>query len=530
MRPFWLRRSWLLWLFLVGWLYLAVAGSNAQELRILHINDWHGWAEPSPARQPDERLGGAAALAYQIKLRRQEKPSLLLAAGDMLQGSVWANFTRGQASLALLQAMGVDAMVVGNHEFDFGLAVLEERLREARFPMLGANVQGVPGLLPLVIKKVAGVRLAIIGVVTPQTSILTTIQPPGQVRFLPPDLTVEKYLPQVRAQADLVVVLSHLGLAADRHLAKRVKGIALIVGGHSHDRLDTPEVVGETLIVQAWEHGKTLGIVDLEVQGGKIKAYRAWLQDIPAAGPQDPVVQEMVAQQETAGHAALSQVVGQAAASLDGERVRWEETALGNWLADVARAATGADMAILNGGGIRSSLPAGPIRLRHLYELLPYENHLVTLEVPGRTLRQVLEHGLSALPRPAGRFLQVSGLQVQYDPTAAPGRRLVWVFVGGQPLAADRLYTLTTVDFLASGGDGYWMLAAQWPPGDGAKVRRSAQPFREIVRESLAVTGEVNPPPRGRLQPMSGEAGRGEIKEKGGNREQIEEMPRQQPR
>ncbi len=506
-RPF----GWLVWLAGLGWLFFLAVGGGAQELRLLHINDWHGWNEPAPPRQPTEVLGGVAALAYQLNLRRQEKPSLLLAAGDMLQGSVWANYTQGQASLALLNALGVDAMVVGNHEFDFGLAALEARIREARFPILGANVQGVAGLRPWVLQDIAGVRLAIIGVVTPQTPTLTTLLPQGQVRFLPPALTVAQYLPQVRPQVDLVVVLSHLGLAGDRQLAREVKGIDLIVGGHSHSRLESGERVGATLIVQAWEHGKTLGIVDLKVRSGRIEASRAWLEAIPATGPQDPVIQQLVVQQEAALQAALSQVVGQTAAPLAGEQIRSQETPLGNWLADVARAATGAEVAILNSGGIRGSLPAGPIQRRQLYELLPYENHLITLRVSGRTLRQVLEHGLSALPRPAGRFLQVSGLVVRFAPSAPPGRRLVSVEINGRPLRDQQHYTLTTVDFLAGGGDGYGMLASHRQPGNGAMVGSSAKPFREIVSEALAATEGVVPPPLGRLLPAAenGAKGRG---------------------
>jgi 5'-nucleotidase/UDP-sugar diphosphatase len=145
------------------------APASAADLRILHVNDFHGFAQPHQAPGSRELLGGVAYLAGAVDRLRREKPSLLLAAGDMLQGSNWANLFQGRSCLELMNAMRFDAMVVGNHEFDFGLKVLKQRISQAAFPVLGANVLGFPPLKPYVIKPVGGVKVGLIGVVTDTT-------------------------------------------------------------------------------------------------------------------------------------------------------------------------------------------------------------------------------------------------------------------------------------------------------------------------------------------------------------------------
>src|SRR4030042_1094629 len=155
-------------------LILAPWGYAAQvDLKILYVNDFHGFAEPYKPTGSDAPLGGIAYLAGAVDRARGKTPSLLLAAGDMIQGNAWANFSRGKSSIEVMNAMKFDAMVVGNHEFDFGPKVLKERMAQARFPVLGANVKGLAALKPYVIKNLRGVRVAIIGVVTQETPIAT---------------------------------------------------------------------------------------------------------------------------------------------------------------------------------------------------------------------------------------------------------------------------------------------------------------------------------------------------------------------
>src|SRR5512135_1327173 len=276
-------------------LFLTPAWGAKSVVRILYVNDFHGFAEPHKPLGSEEKLGGIAYLAGRVDLLRSQRPSLLLAAGDMIQGDNWANLFQGKSSIEVMNAMKFDAMVVGNHEFDFGQEVLWNRISEAGFPVLGANVEGFGALEPYVIKEVGGVKVAIIGVVTADTPVSTDPRNVAGLKFDPPADAVRKYVRQLKGKADIFVVLSHIGYAADRTLAEDVKGIDVIVGGHSHTKLETPVKVGGTVIVQAWEHAKALGVLDLTVDDGMISGHEGHLEEIkPEEGSEDKAVMAIV--------------------------------------------------------------------------------------------------------------------------------------------------------------------------------------------------------------------------------------------
>ena len=222
-----------------------------------------------------------------------------------------------------MNAMKFDAMVVGNHEFDFGPKVLKERMAQARFPVLGANVKGFPALKPYVMKNLQGVRIAIIGVVTPETPVATHPRNVAGLTFSTPESAVKKYLQELKGRADIIVVLSHCGFQADKELAARVPGIDVIVGGHSHTKILQPELVGQTIIVQAWEHAKALGVLNLRIKDGKIVGFDGALQEIsPATGAANSQVQEIVARYERQAGSLLHRVIGETQVDLDGQHVR----------------------------------------------------------------------------------------------------------------------------------------------------------------------------------------------------------------
>jgi len=438
-------------------LFLTPAQGREISLRILYVNDFHGFAEPYRPPGSQEKLGGVAYLAGEVKRLRQEKPTLLLAAGDMIQGHSWANLFQGKSSIALMNLMRFDAMVVGNHEFDFGQDVLKKRIAEARFPVLGANVEGFKnGLKPYVIKDIQGLKVAIIGVVTPDTPQATHPRNVAGLKFLPPATALEKYLPELKKHADLVIVLSHIGYQADRELAAKVPGIGVIVGGHSHTKLLEPAVVGDTIIVQAWEHAKALGVLDLQVEDGKIKNFSGHLEMIkPSQGREDKAVRSLVKKYAARVNAVLGEKIGEAALDLDGEHVRVRETNLGDLLADIFRQAAGASAVIINGGGIRAGIPKGTITVKDIYSVLPFDNYLVAIKLTGKQIREALEHGVSGLEEGAGRFPQVSGLSFTYSRRAPAGSRVKEISIGGQPLDPRKEYVVATNDFMAAGGDGY---------------------------------------------------------------------------
>ncbi|MBM4295337.1 MAG: bifunctional metallophosphatase/5'-nucleotidase, partial [Deltaproteobacteria bacterium] len=256
--------------------------------------------------------------------------------------------------------------------------------------------------------------------------------------------------------ADLIIILAHLGHQRERLLAQRVKGIPVIVGGHSHTKVLEPAVVNGVLVVQAWEHFKALGVLDLTVEHGKVVKYQGRLLEIkPVPGRENPKAKKVVAAYARKVDAKLDAMVGEAEVDLDGERVRTQETNLGNLIADVIRETTGAQAAITNAGGIRASIHQGQVKAKEIYTALPFDNYLLAVSLTGRQLKEALEHGVSSLEEPSGRFPQVSGLSFTYSRIAPAGSRVKEVLILGQPLELEREYTVATNDFLAAGGDGY---------------------------------------------------------------------------
>ncbi len=439
---------------------------GAVDLRILYVNDFHGFAESHKRIGSDDLQGGIAYLAYRATQLKKEKPSLLLAAGDMIQGDTWANLFSGKPAIEVMNAMAFDAMVVGNHEFDFGKAVLARRVEEAKFPILAANVVGFDSLKPYAIREINGLKIAIIGVVTEETPSATHPSNVAGLQFLPVTKTVEKYVAQLRDKVDLVVVLSHIGYNADMALAGTVKGIDVIVGGHSHTKAVKEIVVGNTVIVQAWEHALALGILDLTIEGGKITSVSDRLENItPATAKKDEKVAAIVESYAAEVNKSMGRVIGQATVDLSMENARSAESNLGNFVADIIRKESGAEAAIINGGGLRTSIMKGPVTVGNIYSTLPFNNYIIAIRLTGQQIKDALEWGLSGIGTKEGRFPQVSGITFTYSPERETGKRVRTVTVTGKPLDLSRQYTVATNDFLAAGGDGY-------------------QVFREAIRQA----------------------------------------------
>lgn len=510
-------RKWLPVIVLISFL-LLLTGGEAAELRLLYLNDFHGHAESFRLPGQERLVGGASYLAGAVRRLRREKPTLLLAAGDMIAGHPWADFTKGRNVMELLNALRLTAMVLGNHEFDFGPQILRQRIATARFPVLAANVVGLRSVKPYIVRETAGLKIAIIGVVTPETPWITSPRNVAGLKFLPAPATVARYLPELRKRADLVVVLSHLGYAADRELAARVKGIDVIVGGHSHTPLAQPVRVNGTIIVQAMEHGKAVGVLDLAVTGGKIMAARGYLEEISPEKDQageDKAVRALVSRSSRQVNAALGQEIGRSPGDLEAADIRTRETSLGNLVADIIRETAGAEIGLINAGAIRAGISRGTIRLKDIYTALPYPNYLVALRLTGAQVREVLEHGLAALPAGAGRFLQVSGITFTYRPQAPPGQRVTAVFLGDRPLDPEREYVVATTDFLILGGDGFQTFKAAVGLADPSRFQeiiRAAKvvywgnrPLREIVADYLKKRRLIQPPVTGRIRAVPSE-------------------------
>jgi len=497
---------------LVFFLFTTFAYGQQAEIRILHVNDFHGFAEPYKPLGPDELLGGIPYLAAKAEGLRKEKPTLLLSAGDMIQGNNWANLFQGESVMEWMNEMRFDAMVLGNHEFDYGQEVLKKRISEARFPILGANVEGLVPLKPYVIKELKGIRVALIGIVTEDVPLSTHPRNVAGLKFIPPIETVEKYIKELRGKADVIVVLSHVGYPSDRDIAEKVKGIDVIVGGHSHTKITKPVSLGNTLIVQAWEHGKAVGVLDLTVKDGKIIRSEGHLEEIrPEKGKGAKATLAIMKKYRKRVDAVLNERIGEVEVDLDGENVRKRETNLGNFITDIMRRTSGADVTLINGGGIRTSIRKGEVRVKDIYSVLPFDNYIVAIKLTGKQAREALEHGVSAVEDEEGRFPQVSGLSFKYSPSEKRGSRIKEISVAGHPINLDREYIVATNDFLAVGGDGYktfgeaiqsskhFSVIGGMMKGEKVVYSESGRWLRDVVVEYIKKKKRIAPTIEGRI-------------------------------
>ena len=443
---------------------VPVAGGT-ERIVLLYTNDLHGQVES--LSWGSVQSGGLVNLVSLIDQVRAEDPdrTLLLDAGDTLQGTYVANSNQGQVVIEAMNLAGYEAWTLGNHEFDFGQETLRARIAQARFPALAANLYDTStgrlwdAVTPYAILQAGTARVAIVGLSYPSTPGITKPANVAGLEFRSAEETMRRVLPEVEQQGGLIIVLSHLGIDGDRALAETVDGIDVIVGGHSHLAMDRPEVVNGTVIVSAGSKGQSLGRLELEVDTGTGQVTGYSLSDLllPVTGQVSPVNE----QAKKLVEAALAQVaatknqpIGRTARAL--EPAREGEFALGNLVVDGMRAVGAGDgvpvdVAFHNNAGIRAGLPKGQITYGQLYDVLPFDNQLVAMDLTGAQLLRILEHSVSDR---AGS-LQVSGLSFRFGLSEPAGRRVREVTIGDEPLDRQKAYRVVTIDFLAYGGDGF---------------------------------------------------------------------------
>ncbi len=445
----------------------AVGSVRAQDQRIatrltfLHFNDAY---QISPRRG----VGGMGPMATLIQRERARAPqSVLTFGGDLISPSLLSGITKGAHMVEFANALRLQIAVLGNHEFDFGPDVLAQRIGESKFPWLGANVLGAdgkafPGVAAARILQMGPVKVGFFGLVTPEARLyIRGGTPVNFAPFLPAARTAVEQLKQEGAQ--LIVAVTHMNLREDQQLVREVRGLHLVLGGHEH----IPITVYErgVLILKAGSDAEFLGVADLDVviDKGEVTAIPSWRLVANYGVVADPAVQALVRRYEQQLEREMAQPIGRTETAMDSHAaaVRLREAAIGNLVADAMRAATGADVAIVNGGGLRGNKeypPGSSITARDVFTEMPFGNVVLVLEAKGSDIKAALEQGLSRAVQEFGGFPQVSGVKVVFDPAKPAGQRIESVLVGEWALDPNRTYRLAVPDFLAGGGDGYAML------------------------------------------------------------------------
>ncbi|HTT68334.1 MAG TPA: 5'-nucleotidase C-terminal domain-containing protein [Gemmatimonadales bacterium] len=479
-------------------------------LRVLATNDFHGSLEAGVQAWSNHRpVGGAAAVAGMMDrlARACSCVTIRLDGGDVMQGSPVSNLTWGRATVDAFNLMGYAAAAVGNHEFDWGVDTLAVRVRQARFAWLSANVRDraggatPPWTAPWRMVIAGGRRIAVVGYSTESTPSTTRPSNVAALSFDSGPARLDAAIAAARAERpDWVIVVAHAGAfcTPDGGCAGEVVDLAaalhnrpdLIVSGHTHTLVET--TVNGIPIVQARSNGIALGIVDF-VDSAGVRVVRMRVETVWAdRETADTAVARLVATEARRVAPLTSRVV----ATLAGPLVRsGDQYPLGNLIADADRAATGADVALVNNGGIRADLAAGPVTWGALFEVEPFQNFLVKLRVTGAVLRRTLEHAVGTGEARA----HVSGVTVRVNSAAPEGQRVIAVaLAGGRPLADSAWYTVSVPDFVAAGGSGYAMLR-------GAAAENSGTVDLDALSEWLRKLPQpVQPPEDVRVQ----EAGR----------------------
>ncbi len=443
----------------------VAAAAEPTKITFLHVNDVYEIA-------PKRGQGGFAELMTLLRREREAAQySITTFGGDLISPSVMSGLTKGSQMIELMNAIGTDVAVPGNHEFDFGPEIARQRIGEARFPWLGTNVLGMDGKPAAGMTDVHTIKLGdftvgFFGLLAPETRTLSS--PGAAIRFAAAAETAAAAVKKLQDMgADIIVALTHLDMATDIALAREVEGIHAILGGHDHDPIVWR--AGDVPILKAGYDAHHLGALDLSVEWvesrgrKKLQVIPAWRLTSTAGVAPDPDIKAIVDKHNAKLDAELNVPVGVTKVTLDSRRasVRTGETNFGNLIADAMRAAVGADVAITNGGGIRGdrTYDAGETLTRKdVLAELPFGNVTVMLELSGGDLLEALENGVSEVENTAGRFPQVSGMSFVYDPAAAKGSRVTEVTVGGKPLDRAKIYRVATNDYMAGGGDGYAVL------------------------------------------------------------------------
>ncbi len=504
-------------------------GGNEQgdsALTILFTNDIHGRIN----NDSDEPSYGYARIA-QIKNELQEQGDVLLfSAGDVLQGTPYVNESDGATAIELMNSAGYDAMTPGNHDFDWGADNLLALRDEATFDMLSANILYEEDDAPVFLENKiftseSGVKVGVFGLTTPSTKTTTTPSAVEGIRFLADEELYAAAQNQVdvleEQGCDLVVCLSHLGIddstmgSRSYDVIEAVSGIDLFIDAHSHVELN--EMQGDTLLVSTGAFGHNLGVASYEDGVLSAELLPAVIEDEDTEAYAEEVTQEV--------DDSLGETVAQTEVVLDGEyeTVRNSETNLGDLTTDAmlwyANTELGieADVSVMNAGSIRASIGEGDITLEDVKTVFPYGNTLVTLNITGAQLLEALEAASAELPEPTAPFAQVSGVeytvhtQTAYEEGEAypdstfyaplqPGSRVEIHSVSGEDFSPEAVYTLVTIDFLAMGGDSYYVFtqASEGSVIDSGVLLEDA--FAAYITDTLAgVVGSEYAAPQGRI-------------------------------
>ena len=369
--------------------------------------------------------------------------------GDTLHGTYPAIKTQGQALIPILNSLGLDAMTA-HWEFAYGPATFKQRAAELCYPMLAINVydQATKERLfpPSVVKEIDGLRIGLVGIAS---NIIDKTMPPSYSEGLYFTLGREELPPiinvlRTQEKVDLIVLISHLGFPQEMKLLSEVQGIDVCLSGHTHNRLRKPVLLGQTVVIQSGCHGSFLGRLDLELEGGQVIDYRHQLIEVEADINSDPALDDLIRQALAPYQDELSTVVGETATALN--RATMLEATMDNFLLQALLESTGAQLAFSNGWRFGAPIIPGKVTLNDLYNMIPMNPPISTVELTGEEMVAMLEENLERTfardpyDQMGGYVKRGLGLNVYVKIENPPGQRIQQLFVGNEEVQPGRSY------------------------------------------------------------------------------------------
>lgn len=487
-------------------LVLAACGSTGQvrELILLHTNDSHG------SVLPVDSIGGLAERATFIRQVREQNPYVLLVdAGDINTGQPLSNMADAHPDILAYNAMGYDAVTVGNHEFDKPVEILLAQMKLATFPFITSNVkwEGKPLGTDFLIKEINGIKIGVFGVVTKYTQSLSVQA--GSVVFEDEVETAQRIVKLFKdKKVDVIIGLTHLGFTettpdfvTSRKLAAQVDGLDILVDGHSHSYLDKPERINNTWIVSANQSGRYVGEGKLIVKDGRLTDF-IWKPVLVKGFAPDSNLNVILQPFIDAANQDLGTVVGIATEAyplFQGKQniARYGESALGDLIADALKwkadnvSKSPVDFAVTNSGGIREGLPKGEIKKVNVLTTLPFSNMLEVIEIKGSDVRRLFDFQASVTPG-NGAFAQVSAeVRVVYNKETHDVAQLT---IQGKPVIDSLTYRIAICDYIAAGKDGYDVL------GKITNRETTSLLMSEAVADYIKMKGTITPRTDGRIR------------------------------
>ena len=431
---------------------------ESTKLLILHTNDMHAQYVPLKAfwveGEVKPLIGGFGALDAYITLEREKGlPTLLMDAGDLMTGTLLSDIeddgVKGGALLKMMNDMGYDIMTLGNHEFDNGQENVSKFYEIANFPIVNANLLKDGKIITpssYEILEVAGIKVGVVGLMTKYFYEVVLKSSIEGLELISLPEAAKDIVKEIDPLTDLIILLTHAGVEADKELARELQGVDIIIGGHRHTRLEQPVIENGVIIVQTGSRTANLGRLEIVVQGDSVSWYKGgliplWVDSI--------TVEPNLATKIKGFEDDILKMYGDTLATLmtDLERSSRRESNVGSWVASIIKDATDSDFAIMNSGGIRKSVSAGPLTRLDIKEMLPFENTLVTFEVTGEELLNLIKYNIEVSRKTGNEELQLSGLSYKYR-ISGDVSELLGAWVNGKEIVTEATYKGGTIDFV----------------------------------------------------------------------------------